>query len=237
MDCRRAEELFSDHLDGSLPWAERVALESHLATCGACRLLRAAFGEVVAALHAMPLIEAPQGLDQRAALAARSAPRVVVPARMPPWLQIAAAVLALAITGGLAAASRAWTPTGRLRVAERAASVGSYLTERRDRLVEDVRLLRVVVATAFEERYDKFGSRLEDYRRLLARRRALEKRRQQPVPARTPESKREFANPDGAERVHLCKAGTSAAPAGAATVPSRGNDGPASAGRSEGARS
>ncbi len=235
MDCRRAEELFSDHLEGTLPWAEQAALERHLRECGACRLLRAAFGEVVAALHSLPLYEAPRGLAERAAATARQAPAVGVPARMPPWLQATAAVLALAITGGLAAASRAWTPSGRLRVAQRAASAGSFLAERKDRLVEDVRLLRVVVETAFEERFDNVGSRLEDYRRLLERRRALERQSQPPSAGPSPESKREFSNPDEAGRVHLCEAGMHGAPASASPARPARNHGPRRADPSEGA--
>jgi hypothetical protein len=213
MDCRRAEELFSDHLAGTLSAESRDALEDHLRQCGACRLLRAAFGEVVAALQALPIVEAPPGLSERAASAARRAPAPdarprATSTRMPPWLQVAAAALALLVTGVVAAASRAWTPAQLgPRWAERTAIAGGYLAERRERLVEDVRLLRVVVETVFEERFDRVGDRIEDYRRLLARRRALEQRQQQrrgqPSPA--PESKREFSNPTSADGVPQCE--------------------------------
>ena len=47
-----------------------------------------------------------------------------------------------------------------------------YLDERKDRLVEDVRILRVVVGAAFEGRLDRVNDRVEDYRRLLERRRS-----------------------------------------------------------------
>ena len=43
--------------------------------------------------------------------------------------------------------------------------------ERKDRLVEDVRILGVVLGTAFEGRLDRVNERVEDYRRLLDRRR------------------------------------------------------------------
>ncbi len=49
--------------------------------------------------------------------------------------------------------------------------------ERKDRLVEDLRLLRVVISTAFEGRVDRVNDRVEDYRRLLERRRQDEKAR------------------------------------------------------------
>lgn len=213
MDCRRAEELFSDHLEGTLPAPLRAELERHLMACDACRLLRAAFGEVVAALHALPLIDAPRGLAARAAQAARRAPRLaVLPQRMPLWLQAAAALLAVAITGGLYAASRAWGPSGRIgtRLSERTAIAVSYLSERKERLVEDVRLLRAMVETAFEGRLDRVAARVDDYRRLLERRRALEReeqRKQQP----RPESSHEFPNSGDGGRVHQCEAGPDAA--------------------------
>jgi hypothetical protein len=40
--------------------------------------------------------------------------------------------------------------------------------------MEDVRVLRVVIETAFEGRVEKVGERVEDYRKLLERRRAEE---------------------------------------------------------------
>jgi hypothetical protein len=49
---------------------------------------------------------------------------------------------------------------------------GSSLIERKDRLVEDVRILGVVLETAFEGRLERVNERVEDYRRLLDRRRA-----------------------------------------------------------------
>jgi hypothetical protein len=49
-------------------------------------------------------------------------------------------------------------------------SVGIYVAEKKDRLFEDFRMLRVVVETAFEGRLDRVNDRVEDYRRLLERR-------------------------------------------------------------------
>lgn len=223
MDCRSAEELFSDHLDGTLPAPLRAELEQHLAACEPCRLLREALAEVVAALHALPLVDAPGRLAERAADAAlaggrRRPARVVVrPAapRMPARLQALAAALAIAVTGGLAAAGNALGPPARLgtRLAARTASVSSYLVERKERLAEDVRLLRAVVGTAFEERLDRVGERVEDYRRLLERRRALEQQEQTKKPGS--DSSRDFPNPRHDERVHQCEAGPHAARTGA----------------------
>lgn len=211
MDCRRAEELFSDHLEATLPAPLRFELERHFATCEACRLLREALGEVVAALRALPQVEVPGDLAPRAATAALDAARrpawAVVPPRMPLWMQALAAVLAIAITGALAAAGDKLSVPTRLgpRLAERGAQVSSFLVERKERLVEDVRLLRAVVGTAFEQRLDRVGARVEDYRRLLERRRALEQQAQPKPPGSG--SSRDFPNPAPSGHVHQCEAG------------------------------
>jgi hypothetical protein len=176
MDCRRAEELFSDHLEGTLHAVLRGELERHLASCEACRRLHAAFAAVVAELRAAPELEAPAGLAGRAALAALRAPRVVEirPAlTLPPWLQAAAAGFALIALGTTLAVVGPERPT---RAAERlvteTATMSSSLLERKDRLIEDVRLLGVVLSTAFEGRIEKVGERVQDYKRLLERRKA-----------------------------------------------------------------
>ena len=43
-------------------------------------------------------------------------------------------------------------------------NAGVYLLERKDRLVEDVRMLRVVIGAAFEGRVDRVNDRVDDYR-------------------------------------------------------------------------
>lgn len=219
MDCRRAEELFSDHLDGTLPGLLRLELERHLAACEPCRALHEAFGEVVAALHALPLREAPPRLAGRAADAAlarvRGPVRPYVPARMPVWMQAVAATLALALTGALVAGGSALRPSTRLgaRLLERGAQWSGYLVEHKERLVEDVRLLRVVIATAFEERVDRVGARVDDYRRLLERRRALEQQQREKSGS---DAGHDFPNPRADTRVHQCEAGPRALPPGSA---------------------
>jgi len=78
MDCRRAEELLSDHLEGALHAILRAELEAHLARCADCRALREALDEVVVALHTAPDLAAPSGLAERAAAAAMARPHAVV---------------------------------------------------------------------------------------------------------------------------------------------------------------
>jgi hypothetical protein len=82
-----------------------------------------------------------------------------------------AAALALVVTAGLvmAAGSVPGAPA-RPRLGQRLSNATGYLVERKDRLVEDLRLLRVVVSTAFEGRLDRVNDRVDDYRRLLERR-------------------------------------------------------------------
>jgi hypothetical protein len=182
MDCARSQELLSDHLEGSLHAILRSELDAHLAGCVECRSLREAIGDVVEALHAIPELEPPRGLVDRIVEATRRAPRpaarqvVVRPALViPAWVQAAAAGFAMVALGvlllvvGPEASTRAATS-----LVDRTVSAGSEILEHKDRVVEDVRILGVVLTTAFEGRLERMNDRVEDYRRLLERRRAGE---------------------------------------------------------------
>ncbi|HXB55756.1 MAG TPA: zf-HC2 domain-containing protein [Vicinamibacteria bacterium] len=181
MDCRRAEELLSDHYEGTLDPLRRADLDAHLSGCADCRALRAALGDVVEALRTFPVLEPPARLAERVAAAAL-APRVAAPSpfaprgvRIPAWLPAAAAGLALVTTGAALLATGPEGPTrAATRLLDRTVNAGVYLIERKDRLVEDVRILRVLIGTAFEGRLDKMNDRVDDYRRLLERRRNAE---------------------------------------------------------------
>lgn len=184
MACRRAEELFSDHEEGTLNEVLREDLERHLQSCEECRSLRAAFTEVVGALREAPAIEPPAELAQRVAEGAlrRAAqlrrPRPAVRRAVPVWLQAAAAVALLAAgAAALWAGPEAAPLRGALRLFERGDNAVVYLSERTDRLLEDIRILRVVIAAAFEGRLDRVNDRFDDYRRLLEKRRAAESRK------------------------------------------------------------
>jgi hypothetical protein len=181
MDCRRAEELFSDHHEGTLAQPRLSELERHLAACPDCRSLREALVEVVDILRSLPVADAPAGLEDRVASAALARSRAAGrpffrPARLaavPSWLLAAAAAVALFATSvvllatGSPGASRAVS-----RLLDRSASTGAFLLERKDRLIEDVRILGVVISTAFEGRLDRMSDRVDDYRRLIERRRS-----------------------------------------------------------------
>ena len=175
MDCQKAEELLSDHLEGTLHPILRAELDTHLARCAGCGSLRAALAAVVEALHAFPDLDAPAGLAGRAADAALSAPRPAVrPAIvLPSWVQAAAAGLALIALGTILMVVGPERPTrAAQRLVSQTVTAGSSLLEQKDRLVEDVRILGVVLGTAFEGRLERVNDRVEDYRRLLERRRS-----------------------------------------------------------------
>jgi anti-sigma factor RsiW len=175
MDCNRARDLFSDHLDGALDPSLKGQLHEHLVTCPSCSALRAAFGEVVDTLRTTPELPVPLGLVDRVVEATRRLPRPGFRApRMPLWMQAAAAALALAVTGLVLLASQPESRTSLVRFKERAVRYGVYVAERKDRAVEELRLLRVVFGTAFEGRVDRVNERVEDYRQLLEKRRASE---------------------------------------------------------------
>jgi hypothetical protein len=195
MDCPRAEELLSDHLEGALHPILRAELEAHLEACPACRALRGAFAEVVETLRAIPETDAPEGLAERAAAAALGGgrPFVVRPAVvLPAWVQAAAAGLALIALGTALMVVGPERPTRAARhLVSQTVTAGTSLVERKDRLVDDVRILGVVLGTAFEGRLDRVNERVEDYRRLLDRRR----------PAPEGDSKRGGVAREGVSRV------------------------------------
>jgi anti-sigma factor RsiW len=185
MDHDRAEELFSEHYDRTLAPELRQALDEHLGSCPTCRALREVFGEVVDALHRVRdhPFAAPAGLASRAAAAALAAPRAPQPVRavrqrareLPLPLLLAAGVLAVFVTLGVLGALGSFGSEGRLgRLRARTVTAGAYLAERKDRLVEDWRLLRIVVGSAFEGRLDRVQERIEEYRRLREKRRQAE---------------------------------------------------------------
>ena len=210
LDCARAEELLSDHDEGALEGTLRTDLERHLATCARCPELLEALREVVSALRSAPELEPARDLAERAALAAlRAAPAPAAAERPPRWLafpQIGvatrdmfassvptlvrglAAALALAITAGVLLAQSFIGPPVRAanRVVERTVNAGAYLAERKDRLVEDFRILRIIIGTAFEGRLERVNDRVDDYRRLIERRRGLQAPPSPPPDAKAP---------------------------------------------------
>ena len=111
LQCRRAEELLSDHLDGTLDDVLDAELRAHVDACDRCRELRDALLEVLEVLRASTEMEPSAGLAERAAAAAlragrpRATFRLPAIAGLPPWVLATAAVLTLALSTGLVAAS------------------------------------------------------------------------------------------------------------------------------------
>ena len=200
MDCRRAEELFSDHREGSLDPVMQADLEAHLAECPACRELRETLEDVLSALGGFDILEPPTGLAERAATAALARGRLskllppsrVTSFRLPAGIQALAAGLAIVSSSVLLWTGKAAGPRlGTERLVERTVNAGVFLMERKDRLMEDLRILRVVIGTAFEGRLDRMNDRVDDYRRLLERRRSIEEGQQKRSGGKEDESSEE----------------------------------------------
>jgi hypothetical protein len=185
LDCGRAEELFSDYREDALPAPLRADLETHLAACAVCPPLLQALDEVLGVLRA------PLDLDPAATLAARVAeaswrrgratvvairPTVRVPLRVQ---ALAAGLAAFATAAFLFVQQGPARPAGVAgKVKERTVHAAASAQEHAVRLVEDLRMLRVMIATAFEGRVERVNDRVDDYKRLL------EKRRQHPPDSR-----------------------------------------------------
>lgn len=196
LDCDRVGELLSEDLEGTLDRAAAADVASHLAGCAECRALRLAMADVTSLLRA-PAIEPATDLADRVARASWVAARtpIVRAQRKRAWanaattwagwltevpfaVQAVAAALALVVTAGLVmAAGSAPGAPARPRFGQRISDATVYVIERKDRLVEDFRLLRVVVSTAFEGRLDRVNDRVDDYRRLLEQRKKDETRK------------------------------------------------------------
>jgi hypothetical protein len=93
MKCRRAEELFSDYLEESLPVPLRSDIEDHMDSCPECASLMAAFRDILETLGTLTGPEPSPGLEERILASTRktfgatrdpiqAAPRFALPARM-----------------------------------------------------------------------------------------------------------------------------------------------------------
>ncbi len=195
-DCEAVALRLGDFREGALeePWRSRVA--GHLGACGECAALHEALGEVVALLR-VPVPEPGPGFEER--VAARALPAQLPPqaspgAPAPPWAgwlrwreawRLAplplAATLAVALGGAVLLALPAERlPDPARRLLERGATAREMFAEHRERLMEDVGALRLVVRGAFSSRVERIQEQLEDYRRLVG----APARRREPAPDR-----------------------------------------------------
>jgi hypothetical protein len=193
--CEDVADLLSEDLEGTLDRAAAAGVASHLAGCVECRALRLAMADVTSLLRA-PAIEPATDLADRVARGSWIAARTPIvraerkrawahaAATWASWLtdvpfavQAVAAALALVVTAGLVMAAGSAPGPARPRLGQRLSDATVYVVERKDRLVEDFRLLRVVISTAFEGRLDRVNDRVDDYRRLLEQRKKDETRK------------------------------------------------------------
>jgi hypothetical protein len=208
--CDEVREVLSDDLEGVLERAAAADVAFHLAGCVECRALRLAMADVTSLLRA-PAIEPATDLADRVARGSWIAARtpIVRAQRKRAWAQAAAtwarwltevpfavqavaAGLALVVTAGLVMAAGSAPGPARPRFGQRLSDATVYVVERKDRLVEDFRLLRVVVSTAFEGRLDRVNDRVDDYRRLLEQRKQAEPRSED---KKSPSEESEHASP------------------------------------------
>jgi hypothetical protein len=198
MNCAACEERLPDLLDDTLGAVIADEVRRHLDTCDSCTGLHRSLVAVSEELRrARPAVTVDAALA--ALVARRSYPRMrrladlwpFAPERGgPPWrVQVASALLSLIVTGAVFAWSSvahgaASAPVRALR------SVNATATDfrsRTDSWMEDIRLVRVLVSTAFEGRLDRVQEQVEDYRRMLERRRQA-----QPAPSPDPKDHSEL---------------------------------------------
>jgi len=168
VNCSRAEELFSDDVEGSLSPPLAGELRAHLAGCDECRTLHAAFHEVVSGLDADAVPPLPETLSSRLVAARRAAAstRGGAPSAEPPleaavsWVAVAA-LLALMLLGGppelVSTLTRKVSQT-----AHQAYSFGVRTYHQTERWIEDLNVLRLTVEVALEDRLEQINERLHD---------------------------------------------------------------------------
>jgi predicted anti-sigma-YlaC factor YlaD len=144
--CTRIQELLSEELDGDLTAALRGELGSHLEACPACRRLRDALHEVVSTLRREPVPEPSWPLPRRAAEAAlarsdRSRASRPWSASGVVWLRTVAA--SLVITTGLTLTLTGDPARTLSRLYGRSVAFGARVLERAERLVDDLRILKL----------------------------------------------------------------------------------------------
>ena len=178
MKCRRSEELWSDHLDGTLPRPLTKDLEGHLAVCPNCPELLETFKEMRTALETMPHPHPSAQLVER--ILAASRPRLTKLAKPANLLNFAerarfgtplvpnlswggwalwgtaAALVAVLILGPSQAFSRL------NQVGHRVYSVGLGVYRDTEGLIDELNVLRMTVGVAFEDRLDRLNQRLKD---------------------------------------------------------------------------
>ena len=178
MNCRRAEELFSDEREGVLTPPIERELSAHLDTCDECRGLYQTFQEVTDALGAMSVPATPDALTGKLvvdfARSARTEPtalrttregtRFTVPSPRlvagTSWLAVAAVLAMVLLFAPPELASEVYRKTS--RTARHIYSFAIRTHDQTERWIEDLNVLRMTVGVAFEDRLDQLNEQLRD---------------------------------------------------------------------------
>ena len=179
MNCRRAEELFSDEREGALAPPIERELSAHLDTCDECQSLYETFQEVADALGAMSVPAVPDALAEKvidksrhargsitttgregtpfAVASTSSSPRLVASAS---WLAVAAVLAMVVLFRPPELASELSRKTS--RAARHVYSFAIRTYDQTERWIEDLNVLRMTVNMAFEDRIDQLNEQLRD---------------------------------------------------------------------------
>lgn len=177
VSCRRAEELFSDHLEGSLAPPLEGELVAHLDTCSECASLYVAFQEILSVLEASKVPAPPEGLMPRLTAAVpsrqigpssasgdrRERPRRVTSPRAlatSSWLAVAAVIALLLLWRPPELGSELWRKTS--MTAHQTYSFGVRTFHQTERWIEDLNVLRITVGVAFEDSLERINEQLRD---------------------------------------------------------------------------
>lgn len=116
MNCGDARRLFGAYWDDEITLAERDWLESHFASCTACRGEYETFARAIELVGALPRAEVKPGLDERALARARRATAAPdrLPVGTPRWIPITATAALLAIAATMTLQWLGLTPAGRM---------------------------------------------------------------------------------------------------------------------------
>ena len=177
MNCRRAEELFSDKREGALAPPIERELSRHLDTCDECQGLYETFRETTDALGAMSVPVSPFEIaalsetlidktwHARPPLTAlRGVTRFTVASKRlvagASWLAAAAVLAMVLLFRPPELASELSRKTS--RTARHVYSFAIRTYDQTERWIEDLNVLRMTVSVAFEDRLDRLNEQLRD---------------------------------------------------------------------------
>jgi predicted anti-sigma-YlaC factor YlaD len=117
MNCSGVSKLFGSYWDDEITLAERDWLESHFASCAACREAYEDFARAIELVGSLPRLEVKPGLAERALARARRATAAPdrLPLGAPRWIPVTATAALLAIAATMTLQWMGVAPNGRTR--------------------------------------------------------------------------------------------------------------------------